>query len=137
MFDGSNIESTGGNNGHINPFDTGIKETIESNNLKVCILRNKQTDEISYSKFDFVQYLMTNLTKEDYSKMPNEIIDDINLYKQAHTEEMDKFKNSSYKEDYMTLDEFCQTFKSEIEEDIRKQESKKGKVISIKDATKI
>lgn len=136
MFDGSNIENTGGNNGHINPFDAGTKETIEPDNLKVCVLKNEQTGEISYSKFDFAQYLMMNLTEDDYSKMPNEIIDDIKLYRQTHMEEMKKIKNVGYKADSMTLDEFCQTFKNEIEEDIRKQSSEKSKNISMESAVR-
>ena len=82
IFDGTNIENTGGNSGHINPFDAGTKESINPNDLKVCMLRNKQTGELAYSKFDFAQYLMMNLTCEDYSKMPEEIISDIEFYKE-------------------------------------------------------
>lgn len=126
MFDGTNIENTGGNKGHINAFDAGTKETIAPEKLKVCTLRNKQTGELSYSKFDFALYLMSNLTQDDYSKMPKEIIEDINVYKQAHAEEISRFESSSYSVEFMSLDEFCQTFKQEIDEDIKRQEAKKS-----------
>lgn len=131
MFDGSNIENTGGNNGHINPFDAGTKETIEPDKLKVCVLKNEQTGKISYSKYDFAQYLMINLNQDDYSKMPDEIISDIEFYKQSHTDEINKIRKSKYTENVMSLDEFCETFKNEIEADIIKKESKESKIISI------
>ncbi len=136
IFDGTNIENTGGNSGHINPFDAGTKESINPNDLKVCMLRNKQTGELSYSKFDFAQYLMMNLTCEDYSKMPEEIISDIEFYKENHAEEMHKFKTAEYSLEFMPIDEFCQIYKKEIEEDIKKQEAKQNKYFSIKDIIK-
>lgn len=136
IFDGTDIENTGGNKGHINPFDAGTKESIEPNKLKVCMLRNEQTGELSYSKFDFAQYLMMNLTQDDYSKMPDELIGDIEYYKENHTDEMNRFKNSEYSLEFMTLDEFCQVYKKEIDEDIKKQEAKSSKDISMKDVVK-
>jgi len=136
IFDGTNIENTGGNRGHINPFDAGTKENIESNKLNVCMLRNKQTGELTYSKFDVAQYLMMNLTQDDYSKIPNQLINDIEYYKENHIEEMNRFKNFEYSLEFMTLDDFCQIYKKEIEEDIKKQEIKQNKTIFMKDVVK-
>ena len=136
VFDGTDIENTGGNKGHINPFDAATRESIESNKLKVCMLRNEQTGEISYSKFDFAQYLMMNLTQDDYSKMPDGLISDIEYYKENHADKMNRFKNSDYSLEFMTLDEFCQVYKKEIDEDIKKQEIKSSKDISMKDVVK-
>lgn len=136
IFDGTDIENTGGNKGHINPFDAGTKESIEPDKLKVCMLRNEQTGELSYSKFDFAQYLMMNLTQDDYSKMPDGLISDIEYYKENHSDEMNRFKNSEYSIEFMTLDDFCQVYKKEIDEDIKKQETKRSKCISIKDVVK-
>lgn len=136
IFDGTDIENTGGNKGHINPFDAGTKESIEPNKLKVCMLRNEQTGELSYSKFDFAQYLMVNLTQEDYSKMPDELISDIEYYKENHADKMNRFRNSEYSVEFMSLDEFCEVYKKEIDEDIKKQESKRSKDISMKDVIK-
>lgn len=136
IFDGTNIENTGGNKGHINPFDAGTKESIKPNKLKVCILKNEQTGELSYSKFDFAQYLMMNLTQDDYSKMTDELIGDIEYYKENHSEEMNKFEKSKYSLEFMTLDEFCQIYKKEIDEDIKKQEAKQSKGISMQEVVK-
>lgn len=136
IFDGTDIENIGGNKGHINPFDAGTRESIEPNKLKVCMLRNEQTGELSYSKFDFAQYLMMNLTQDDYSKMPDGLISDIEYYKENHTDEMNRFKNSEYSIEFMTLDDFCQVYKKEIDEDIKRQEAKRSKDISMKDVVK-
>ena len=100
------------------------------------MLRNEQTGELSYSKFDFAQYLMMNLTQDDYSKMPDGLISDIEYYKENHSDEMNRFKNSEYSIEFMTLDDFCQVYKKEIDEDIKKQETKRSKCISIKDVVK-
>lgn len=135
IFDGTDIENTGGNKGHINPFDAGTKESIEPDKLKVCMLRNKQTGELSYSKFDFAQYLMINLTQDDYSKMPDGLISDIEYYKENHIDEMNRFKNSEYSIEFMTLDDFCQVYKKEIDEDIKKQETKRSRDTSDKEKT--
>ncbi len=134
MFDGTDIENTGGNRGHINPFDAATRDNIEPDKLKVCILKNEQTGELSYSKYDFAQYLMCNLTEDDYAKMPSSMIDDLKFYRENHADEMSRFENSKYSESFMKIDEFCQTFNKEIDEDIRKQEEKKS--LSMKDFVK-
>lgn len=121
IFDGTDIENTGGNNGHINPFDAGTRESIKPEQLKVCMLRDEQTGELSYSKYDFALYLMMNLTADDYSKMSNNRIEDIEFYKKEHAEEMKKFEESKYSIVYMTMDEFCNMYSREIIEDLRKQ----------------
>ena len=66
---------------------------------------------------------MINLNQDDYSKMPDEIISDIEFYKQSHTDEINKIRKSKYTESAMSLDEFCETFKNEIEADIIKKEN--------------
>lgn len=56
VFDGTDIENTGGNKGHINPFDAGTRESIESNKLKVCMLRNELQLILYFSLRDFYNY---------------------------------------------------------------------------------
>ena len=79
---------------------------------------------------------MMNLTQDDYSKMPDGLISDIEYYKENHADKMNRFKNSDYSLEFMTLDEFCQVYKKEIDEDIKKQEIKSSKDISMKDVVK-
>ena len=121
VFDGTDVENTGGNRGHINPFDAGTRENIAPKDLKVCLLRNDETGEITYSKYDFAQYLIANLTQEDYVKMPDDC-EKINFYKEHYSEEIDRFKKVPYSIIHMSLDEFCETYKKEIEADIEKRE---------------
>lgn len=118
VFDGTGIENTGGNRGHINAFDAATREKIEPNKLKVCVLKNHQTGELSYSKYDFAQYLMAHLTPDDYSKMPDQIVSDLSFYKNTHADAIHKFESQDYSLEFMSLDEFCQTFKEEIDASI-------------------
>ena len=44
MFDGTTIENTGGNRGHINPYDAGTKETISK-------IEKKKEREAAYNAY--------------------------------------------------------------------------------------
>lgn len=98
MFDGTSIENIGGNREHINPFDAATEETISSKDLKVCMLRDTETGEISYSKFDYAFYLMETLSEEEKTKLPSNLLDDIAFYKKEHSEQVDKFQKHHYEE---------------------------------------
>ena len=95
LFDGTNIENTGGNRGEINIYDSGTRESIPSNNLNVCLIRNNITNELSYSRYEFIQYLMVNLTHEELLQMPERIQQNVAKYSELHKSEMDKFFFSS------------------------------------------
>lgn len=130
IFDGTNIENTGGNNGHINPFDAGTKEKIAPENLKVCLLKNEETGEISYSKYDYALYLMCSLTKEEMAKMPD---DNIEEYKNDHLGETLKFLQGSYTEMHIPLNEFCKIYHDKI---LQAEKSEKAQKISLQDIGK-
>lgn len=114
MFDGTNISNTGGNRGHINPFDAGTKENIPPEMLKVCMLQDKKTGEITYSKYDYALYLMCTLKEEDLTKMPKSMISDIEFYKENHQNIKKKIENGDYIEEQIALDEFCSRYYDEI-----------------------
>lgn len=114
IFDGTNIENTGGNKGHINPFDAGTKENIPPEMLKVCMLENMITGEKIYSKYDYALYLMCSLKEDDYKKMPKNLIEYINDYKEEHKLEIEKIKNGEYIEKQITIDEFFNMYKTKI-----------------------
>lgn len=130
MFDGTTIENTGGNKGHINPFDAGTKETINPEDLKVCMLKDADTGDISYSKYDYAFYLMETLSEEDKSKLPSNLLDDIAFYKKEHPEQVKKFQEHHYEEEIISLNDFCHEFDKEINDDIQKNK------ISMKDLVK-
>lgn len=113
-FDGTNIENTGGQNGHINPFDAGTKESIPPEMLKVCMLENVKTGEKTYSKYDYALYLMCSLTEKDFEKIPERLIEYINNYKEDHKLQVERIQNSGYVEKQITIDEFFNMYKTEI-----------------------
>lgn len=131
IFDGTNIENTGGNNGHINPFDAGTKEKIAPENLRVCLLKDEETGEILYSKYDYALYLICSLTDEDLTKMPNN--DYIEIYKKDHSDEIRKFQKKSYIEVYITLDEFCKMYHDKI---LQAEMSEEAQGINLQDIGK-
>lgn len=132
MFDGTNIENTGGNNGHINPFDAGTKENIPPEMLKVCMLQDKKTGEKTYSKYDYALYLMCTLTEDDLSKMPKSMRDDIEFYKENHQNIKEKLENGEYVEEQIALDEFCTRYYDEIAKAEYSTENNKGKIQKVK-----
>ena len=93
MFDGTNIENTGGNKGHINPFDAATTKSISPEALNVCVLRDN-SGNIHYSQYDYIKYIIANLTKEDYSQLQqmdedNIILKFIEEYKKDYKNELE------------------------------------------------
>lgn len=112
MFDGSDIENTGGNNGQINPFDAGTTQTIPPDKLKVCVLRDVETGEISYSKYEYAFYLMANLTEDDKKKFEGSmLLEEIEQFQQDHLEIAEKFSKHSFTEEIISMDEFQEIMK--------------------------
>lgn len=124
MFDGTDIENTGGNGGHINPFDAATKIPILPENLKVCILRDSN-DNIHFSQYDYIKFIIANMSEEDYIELKkidteNVILKCIKEYKMEYKDEIDKFTSEEYTPELMTLEEFCKIYQSEINNDIHK-----------------
>ena len=111
MFDGSDIENTGGNNGHINPFDAGTTETIEPDKLKVCVLKDAETGEISYSKYEYAFYLMSNLTEADKKRLGDTLLEEIKKFQQDHLEIAEKFSKHTFSEEIIPMEEFQEIMK--------------------------
>ena len=111
MFDGSDIENTGGNNGHINPFDAGTIETIDPDKLKVCVLKDAETGEISYSKYEYAFYLMSNLTEADKKRLGDTLLEEIKKFQQDHLEIAEKFSKHTFSEEIIPMEEFQEIMK--------------------------
>lgn len=106
MFDGTNIENTGGNNGHINEYDAGTKEEIKPDKLKVCVLRDLETGDILYSKYEYAFYLMSNLTDEDKKRLEPKLLEEIKQFQEDHKDIAEKFLNHYFSEEIISIDEF-------------------------------
>ena len=118
-FDGTEIENTGGNKGHINPVDAATRTPILPENLKVCVLKDDEGN-IHYSQYDYFDFLVANMTKEDeqeLAKMDNEKGDmcrTLKEYREENKEGIQRFSDGGYEPELITLDDFCKKYKLEI-----------------------
>ena len=118
VFDGSNIENTGGNRGHINPFDAATRTAIKPSDLKVCVLRDNDGN-IHYSQYDYIKYIIKNLTEDDYKELQEmdksgEVRRSIEEYKSAYKSDIEQFSREEYTPELMSLEEFVEKYKLEI-----------------------
>lgn len=118
VFDGTDVTNTGGNQGKVNIFDASTNDTIEPQNMQVCLLRNKDTNEVSYSKYDFIQYMMANITDKELSELPSAFQKFVNFYVNAYKGDLEKFRNGSYEAEYISLEEFNHIYADDIRKDI-------------------
>lgn len=123
VFDGTNIENTGGNKGQINPFDAATRTPILPESLSVCILKD-ENGNTSYSQYDFVKYLIANLTPQDYETLAemdtgHVILPCLEAYKAAYKEELEHFSSGKYSTEVMSLSDFSNRYKEDINIDIQ------------------
>ena len=124
VFDGTDIENTGGNNGHMNKFDSATRTPIRPEELKVCVLRDEKGN-IHYSQYDYIKYVIANLTEDDYKELSKidedgDILKKINAYKEDNSEEIMHYSQNEYIPELMTLEDFKEKYKTEINADIIK-----------------
>lgn len=124
MFDGSDIENTGGNKGHINLFDAGTTQAIAPERLKVCILIDKKTGKISYSKYEYAFYLMEHLTARDKKRLGSTELLSIKQFQLDHIKIKEKFSKHVFSEKFISLDEFQVLLKDKNDKEISNNEAR-------------
>lgn len=115
LFDGSGIENEGGNTGKGGIYDASTRIPIESNKLRVGLVRDNDTKKVSYSMYDYIHYLMTTLSKEEFSQMTSRMQKGMSLYYKEHSQEIDKFRNGNYSIKDIDIDTFCKACKNDID----------------------
>lgn len=103
--------------------DGSTSKAIPPHILKVCVLRNKQTGECTYSRDDIVKYMMLTHPVDtlhqgtpDHQKRRQE-------YYQDRAEEISSM--ADYEMEYMDLQEFYREFRSELDKYNPNSQSKK------------
>lgn len=124
VFDGSNIENTGGMKGHISPFDAGTTQAIDPKRLKVCVLIDIKTGEISYSKYEYAYYLMEHLTARDKKRLGSTKLLSIKQFQQDHIKIKEKFSKHVFSEKFISLDEFQVMLKDTNDKEISNNEAR-------------
>ena len=118
IFDGTDIENTGGNTGKGGIYDASTTIPILPSELSVGIIRNNDTGNISYSKFDYIHYLMSTITQEEIDKMDSKVKHFFEEYYEIYKGVIDDFKNGNFSEERISIFDFCQKFKDDIDESI-------------------
>ncbi len=122
MFDGSDIENTGGMKGNISPYDAGTTQAIDPERLKVCVLIDVETGEISYSKYEYAFYLMEHLTARDKKRLGSPLLLRIKQFQQDHIKIKEKFLKHVFSEKLISLDEFQVILKGRHDKEISNNE---------------
>ncbi len=124
MFDGTGIDNTGGNTGHGGIYDASTYKSIPSNKLKVCLIKDNDTGTYSYSRKDFIHFLMASMTEEEFSGMIEPMQERYQVYYESHKEEIDKFKKGNFSRGSIPISKFCEIFKADIDKASKKSDEK-------------
>lgn len=96
LFDGDILK----NKNEDEEFDSYTQDTIPSDKLNVCILKDKKDDSIiSYSKYDIVNFWIHE--KKIYTK---------SFYSKEYEDDIKKYDDKDYYIDYMNLNEFYEKY---------------------------
>lgn len=116
IFDGENIENKK------NFMDGATDSSIDSDDLQVCILRNNETGEVTYSRFNIVHYMMSKVPletisysgideSEDKIEKKTEVIrQDISNYVKEHEKEINTYKYGDYTLENISVKSFCMQY---------------------------
>lgn len=137
LFDGTKIEN------EKNFMDGCTNEIIPPEDLNVCLLRNQDTNEISYSRFDIIKYMMSKVPAEsirysgkdtsDAEKITENIQATVKNYVKKHEKEINVYKFGNYLMEDMPIREFCEKYLSQKESSVTGQNIGKDTMNLLKD----
>lgn len=108
-FNGENIN--GSNMDESKPYDSYTNMPIPPEQLKVCVIKNKETGEIISSKYDVVCFW---IAKSNNKKS--------GFYNIEYKDRIKEFQSEKYEMDYIGLDVFCEMYPEKLEEKIEANE---------------
>lgn len=124
LFDGEGVENTGGNTGEGGIYDASTLDTIEPNKLRVGLVRDNDSGHVSYSMYDYIHYLMSTLTLEEYEQMIKPMQERFDNYYHSHKDEIDKFKKGNFTKKELPLSKFVEVEKAKLEKAEREAKDK-------------
>lgn len=89
-------------------MDGWTSRGIEAEKLKVCLLRNKVTGDISYQRDDILKYMISVNPIENFKNGDEWIKEDIKKYYKERSEDLSKFNSEDYSLEDMELDRFIE-----------------------------
>lgn len=115
-FNGEDIEN------EKNFMDGATDKSIDSENIEVCLLRNNETGEVSYSSTNVVHYMMskipvetinysgTDVSEEKIEKRTETIRADVSNYIKNHEKEIEPYKYGNYTIENIPIKSFCMQY---------------------------
>lgn len=90
--------------------DGWISETIEPSKIKVCILKNLETGEISYQRDDIINYMLAVTPKENFENLANRHKFHIEKYYESRNKEIEKIDTNKYSLEDLEIEKFYEQF---------------------------
>lgn len=90
--------------------DGWTSQGIEPEKLKVCLLRNIITGEISYERDDILKYMLATTPVESFKNGDEKFKKSIKRYYESRRKEIAEFKVSEYSLEDMELDKFYEQY---------------------------
>lgn len=115
-FNGEEIEN------EKNFMNGATDKSIDSENINVCLLRNNETGEVSYSSSNIVHYMMakipvetinyagTDISEEKIDKRTEVIRNDVLSYIKSHEKEINLYKYGDYTIESIPVKSFCMQY---------------------------
>ena len=114
LFDGTDIEN------EKNFMSGSTEESILPEDLSVCLLKNTDTNEVSYSRFDIIKYMMAKVPAESITYSGKDNLDTdkataniqavVKSYTKKHEKEINVYKYGNYTMETIPVREFCEQY---------------------------
>ena len=116
LFDGTDVEN------EKNFMDGCTEQSISPENLQVCILKNNETNTVSYSRYDIIKYMMSkvpaesihysgkDIVPEEVDNATNMIQSNVKKYYENNKSAINAFRAGDYTLENISLKEFCDKY---------------------------
>lgn len=121
LFDGTDLEN------EKNFMDGCTDQSIAPENLQVCLLKNNETNTVSYSRYDIIKYMMSkvpaesiyytgkDVNPEDVETATTQIRTNVNWFYENNKSAINAFRAGNYTLENIPLREFCEKYLNQDE----------------------
>lgn len=121
LFDGTDLEN------EKNFMDGCTDQSIAPENLQVCLLKNNETNTVSYSRYDIIKYMMSkvpaesiyytgkDVKPEEVETATTQIRTNVNWFYENNKSAINAFRAGNYTLENIPLREFCEKYLNQDE----------------------
>ena len=121
IFDGTDLEN------EKNFMDGCTDQSIAPENLQVCLLKNNETNTVSYSRYDIIKYMMSkvpaesiyytgkDVKPEEVETATTQIRTNVNWFYENNKSAINAFRAGNYTLENIPLREFCEKYLNQDE----------------------